>query len=114
MSAVGVTVSGQEAIIAKIASANRTIVRRAGNAIQGAGIACQKYAKQNCPVDTGRLRNSILYNTTGNLSCTVNTTVTYAPYIEFGTYKMRAQPFLYPAYDAAMQELQDELSTIGV
>ena len=109
MSAVGVTVFGQEAIIAKIASANSALLSKVDAAIQGAGISCQKYAKQNCPVDTGRLRNSILYNNTGNYSCTVNTTVSYAPFIEFGTRHMSAQPFLYPAYAIAMQELMDEL-----
>ncbi len=109
MGRVGVTVFGQGAIIASIASANSTMLGKIGAAIQGAGISCQGYAKRNCPVDTGRLRNSILYKKIDAYSCTVNTNVTYAPYIEFGTRHMAAQPFLYPAYALAMQELLDEL-----
>ena len=109
MSSVGISISGQSAVIENINIAQKTLLAKIDFAVQGAGIACQKYAKLNCPVDTGRLRNSILYNNTGNYSCTVNTNVTYAPYVEFGTRRMAAQPFLYPAYALAMQELLDEL-----
>jgi HK97 gp10 family phage protein len=111
MGRVGVTISGQSAVLENIYISQQTLTRKIDAAIQGAGIACQKYAKQSCPVDTGRLRNSILYNP-GTLSCYVNTNVVYAPYVEFGTRHMGAQPFLYPAYSAAMQELMDELRNV--
>ena len=43
-------------------------------------------AKQNCPTDTGRLKNSITYDVVGNVG-EVGTNVEYAPYVEFGTGK---------------------------
>jgi HK97 gp10 family phage protein len=61
-------------------------------------------AKQLCPVDTGRLRSSIamrLEAEAGRLIAVIGTNVEYAPYVEFGTRHMRAQPFLRPALDAA-------------
>jgi len=76
-------------------------------------------------VDTGRLRASISTNWTGSgspfgktgsqatesdgvgqpsaekgFTAAVGTNVFYGPYIEFGTYKMRARRFLWPAYIA--------------
>lgn len=62
-------------------------------------------AKARCPVSTektrpggphGQLRSSIAQETHGNI-CDIGTNVEYAPYVEFGTYKMAAQPFLVPA-----------------
>ena len=57
-------------------------------------------AKQNAPVDTGTLRDSIRIRKRrrGNtVMGTVGSSLDYAPPIEFGTSKMEAQPYLYPA-----------------
>jgi HK97 gp10 family phage protein len=67
-------------------------------------IQVEATAKRLCPVDTGRLRSSITHELgvdSRGLVGTVGTNVTYAPYVEFGTSRMRAQPFLRPALDAA-------------
>lgn len=61
------------------------------------------HAKKLCAVDTGRLRSSITYEigeSGGELAARVGTNVEYAPYVEFGTRRMRAQPFLRPAIDS--------------
>jgi HK97 gp10 family phage protein len=58
----------------------------------------QRTAKDLAPVDTGNLRNSIHYKSyRKQQSAIVYTIVDYAPYQEFGTSKMEAQPFLIPA-----------------
>lgn len=44
-------------------------------------------------VDTGRLRGSITH-TTDQDSAYIGTDVEYAQYVELGTYKMAARPFL--------------------
>lgn len=44
-------------------------------------------------VDTGRLRGSISHATDSEAAY-VGTNVEYAPYVELGTYKMAARPFL--------------------
>jgi HK97 gp10 family phage protein len=57
-----------------------------------------------CAVDTGRLRASITWrlgNDSRGLVGIVGTSVEYAPYLEFGTRYMAAQPFLRPALVAA-------------
>jgi len=80
-------------------------------------------AKEQCTVDTGRLRASTSTNWAGSslsegktggqaksgdgvkkpegpkdLVYAVGTNVKYGPYIEHGTSKMAAQPYLFPAY----------------
>ena len=51
--------------------------------IEKAALTLEKNAKQNCPVDTGKLRASITTEV-GNLEAEVGTNVEYAPYVELG------------------------------
>jgi HK97 gp10 family phage protein len=60
------------------------------------GLTAEKYAKEITPVDTGRLRNSITHNVDGK-EVYVGSNVEYAPHVEYGTIKQKAQPFLRPA-----------------
>lgn len=57
-------------------------------------------AKTVVPVDTGRLRSSITWviGSTGNgLFARIGTNVNYGPFVELGTSRQRAQPYLVPA-----------------
>jgi len=56
-------------------------------------------AKQRAPVDTGHLRASIGAEG-GGMAWRVNAAAGYAVYVELGTRKMGAQPFLVPALRA--------------
>lgn len=56
-------------------------------------------AIDRCPTDTHRLVNSLNYEA-DDRHAIVGTNVEYAPYVEFGTVKMTAQPYLRPAFDA--------------
>lgn len=61
-------------------------------------------AKRLCPVDTGRLRASIsheIQTDSHGLIGVVGSNVEYASFVEFGTSRSRAQPYLRPALDAA-------------
>jgi HK97 gp10 family phage protein len=71
-------------------------------------IRVQTRAKRKCPVDTGRLRSSITHEAgqdSKGLLVRIGTNVHYAPYVEFGTIRMRPQPFLRPALDEVMRSL---------
>lgn len=64
------------------------------------GLQVQNKARSLCPVDTGRLRASILMTHGRDGSgffVEVGTNVSYAAFVEFGTSRMKAQPFLLPA-----------------
>lgn len=60
------------------------------------GEKAESYAKALCPVDTGNLRNSITHFQQGEDEY-VATNVYYAPYVELGTRRMKARPYLKPA-----------------
>lgn len=62
------------------------------------GLTAERYAKYLCPVDTGRLRNSITHEVATNEEAVyVGTNTEYAPYVEVGTSKQKPQPYLAPA-----------------
>lgn len=69
------------------------------------GLLAERNAKLYCPVDTGRLRNSISHATDGD-TMYVGTNVEYAAYVEMGTSRQKAQPYLQPAIVDHMDEYQ--------
>ncbi len=69
----------------------------------------EKQGKANCPVDTGRLRNSIKADV-GNLEANIGTDVYYAPYVHDGTYRMAARPFLESAAETVLDDIEDRIA----
>lgn len=69
-----------------------------GVALEKIGLLAENYAAKKCPVDTGNLRDSITHevDTDGN-AVYIGTNVKYAPCVELGTSRQKAQPFLRPA-----------------
>ena len=67
-------------------------------ALEEVGLAAEGYAKAACPVDTGRLRNSITHIARPDEKAVyIGTNVEYAPDVELGTVHQKAQPYLKPA-----------------
>lgn len=67
-------------------------------ALTASALVVEGQAKALCPVDTGNLRNSITHDVEGK-EARVGTNVEYAPFVELGTVKMAAQPYLNPALE---------------
>lgn len=107
--------AGQQMIAAQITNgaAFMASLRRAVGALEidtvekleALGLEAQNAARRYCPVDTGRLRSSIRSSGAKRDArgwvVTVGTNVEYAAYVEFGTRRMRAQPYLRPGVLAA-------------
>lgn len=66
-------------------------------ALEMIGLQAEGYAKLECPVDTGRLRNSITHAQEDEQTEVIGSVVEYAPYVEFGTQRSKAQPYMKPA-----------------
>lgn len=77
------------------------LAKNAGEAAEKAaslaGESALQKALEKVPVRTGRLRSSIRKTKNGN-QARVTTACSYASYVEMGTRKMRARPFLAPAF----------------
>ena len=72
------------------------------------GWAVRSKAINIVPVDTGRLRGSIAVEEDENkMEVMIGTNVKYAPYVEFGTCKMAARPYLRPAYYENIDKIMD-------
>ena len=70
--------------------------------------ACEAFVKtfievatELVPVDTGYLRSTINATTDG-FHCSAEATAEYAEYVEYGTFRMREQPYFTPALEKAM------------
>ena len=87
------------------------IARRTKVALETCGLVAEGYAKRLCPVDTGRLRNSINHKQSGDTEY-IGTNVEYAAYVEMGTYKTRAQPYLRPAVEDHKNEYKSLIDEI--
>ena len=78
------------------------------------GGKAESYAKELCPVDTGRLRNSISHAQMDEKAEVIGSNVEYAPFVELGTRKMAAKPYLRPAAENHSTEykaiLENELA----
>lgn len=62
------------------------------------GLTAESYAKRDCPVDTGRLRNSITNAVRADEKAVyIGSNVEYAAFVELGTSRMKARPYLKPA-----------------
>lgn len=78
------------------------MVRKLGEAVQVTAQEVVKAAQRRCPAiapktSTGHLRNSIhITEDSAGLKAEVVASADYAMYVELGTVKMEAQPFLTP------------------
>ena len=104
-----------ELIASNLNNASREVMPRARQAMKKALGDIASGAKNRAPVDTGALRNSITTQTQGNRDYArgeVGPTVNYGGYVERGTSRMSAQPYLRPATDAVLPGYEQALGQI--
>ena len=77
------------------------IEEKVSNALTKVAYDMEAEAKRLCPVDTGRLRNSINIDIQGT-KIIISANTNYAQYVEFGTYKQHPQPYIRPALYKAL------------
>lgn len=102
-------------LTADLTTAPKRVQAHAVEAARKAGMDIQAGAKARVPVDTGFLRNSISTadGWRGNTyRVEVGPTANYAAYVENGTSRQRAQPYLRPATDAVIPGFQAAVGQI--
>lgn len=81
-----------------IAAIEAAINKALAKSLEEIGLVAEGHAKKECPVDTGRLRNSITHLTKPDEKAVyIGTNVEYAEFVELGTSNQKEQPFLRPA-----------------
>lgn len=83
-------------------------------AMQETAESAKSAAQERCPVDTGLLRDSIFadVNASGGSArrtLVIGADVPYAAYVELGTSRQSAQPFIRPAVDQEAPKLTERL-----
>lgn len=76
-------------------------------ALSAVGLQASKNVRQITPKDTGRLRSSISHRLQGDSAVAIGTNVEYATYVEMGTSKMKAQPYLRPGIENNAEQYRD-------
>jgi HK97 gp10 family phage protein len=116
----GITVIGVPQAIAKIQAVQQIVFRDAGLIPYRAAQAVQQQARAIVPVKEGWLRNGIVIEKQGPYTYAISASSVaggadkeYAAHVEFGTYKMSAQPYMQPAIDAARGPARAALAALA-
>lgn len=114
---------GMDNLIRKIEDMGKAGVRVENAALKKAGQIIVDEAKNNVPVKTEKLKKGLKVSGVrkkgGNKFVLAgiqkgdNSKIFYGKFLEFGTSKMKAQPFMGPAYESKKEEakeiIKDEL-----
>lgn len=77
---------------------DESIVPELRTIVKNNGVQLAQGAQKRSPVDTGALRRSIrLSLENNNLKAVVKTNVPYAKFVEYGTIRQKAQPYMRPS-----------------
>lgn len=83
------------------------------NIVKSNGAELNANAARKAPVDTGFLRRSIVFEITNfGLSARSVALAEYAPYLEWGTRFMSAQPFMGPAFRQQSKKFKSDLTRL--
>lgn len=74
--------------------------------IKVSSVRIEAEGKKRAPVDTGFMRRSIRHDPQAPfLTGRVEAAAHYSGFVELGTYRSRAQPYLFPAVEAELPQL---------
>ena len=77
------------------------------------GSELQKKAQIFAPVDTGTLERSIKLDIgNGGMKAVIEAEADYAPYQEYGTRFMDAQPYMKPAFNRQQGQFKSDLAQV--
>lgn len=139
MGVLSYKIEGLDKTLRAINAGNKKIEQVLQDEINGWADMCATEAKMRAPTDLGQLKGAINPRY-GRLEASVTVAVFYAAYVEFGTGQfagprvsqlpadwkeyaaqfkgtkkvkgMRAQPYLFPAYEKTVEQLEKDLKSI--
>lgn len=106
-----IELKGLEPLIAKLEKG--IDFKEAQEVVKMNGAELHKSTQKLTPVDTGHLKRSIIITMSeGGLKAEVKPTADYAPYVEYGTRYMAAQPFVRPSYQKQREKFLTDLKRL--
>lgn len=117
---MNITLEGMEDLVRNLEAVSDDIAADLAKCIRKGGEIIRDAAKANIRSqglhDTGALHDNFSMNTTEKDRSQVEVTIGpgkkqfYAYFHEYGTSKMKARPFLRPAYDENIDEVQEKIA----
>ena len=110
MPTVTMIVNGSDQLrrnLARLSGNERRQAQRDG--LEAGARIVETHSKILCPVDTGFLRNSIQVDEVTPVQSVIAPHTDYAEFVEFGTERQRAQPYMRPALDEHEAEILDAI-----
>jgi HK97 gp10 family phage protein len=99
-----------DTVTPKLLAAVQLMAKGIQDGLEEAGTEMEATAKQIVPVRTGFLRSTIYHQVDpGDLTLEIGATADYALYVEMGTRRMAAEPYIRPAWDAHQDQLYQAL-----
>lgn len=104
MADINVKWSGLDNLMAELGATAGATIEAAASAMKTTTGQVQAQAKHIAPKRTGFMANNIsvepIQRTASSVTGTIEAKADYSSFVEFGTYKMSAQPFIRPAVSA--------------
>lgn len=115
---ISVDLSQLVALSARIKGAGPRVGAAGSQLLRGTAYRIEADAKSLAAVDTGALRSSITTTiagdgASGSMTAEIGPTVEHGVYVELGTSRMAAQPYLQPAADRNIPGLVQGVEQLG-
>ena len=92
----------------------RSLPGRAAKPVSDVATYVVQQAQSYAPIgETGQLHDNISFQMTGDAEATIICDVPYAEYVEYGTSKMAARPFMTPALEDGQALIDSGTLTLG-
>jgi len=101
-----------ETVTPKLAGIDKRIKDEVAKELDVVGADIKEMAETLVPVRTGYLKSTIYYRVEG-MNLEVGAEADYAAYVELGTSRMAARPYLRPSVDANQDKLKEAVK-VGV
>jgi len=105
-------IKGMKELRVNVGKLTKEIQEVLPTALKAGALLIQNDGKKRATFRTGTLRRSIHTEDVSNTEVRVGTDVEYAPYLEYGTKKMTARPYLRPAMDENREKVIDKVKAV--
>lgn len=109
---VNIEAEGLDDFTSRLEQAADALAQGITDALNSAADAFVNDAQASAPVDTGYLRDHIQITISSDTEIVIESEAGYSGFVEFGTFKMSAQPYFFQAADTARQELEAVISNL--